>query len=141
LTVAVIVTVVLMATATVVSENVAVVAPAATVTEAGVLVELLLSESVTASPPVGAALEMVTVPVEEAPPTTEVGFTVTDDTVGELTVNVAVWDVLLAVAVIVELVLEATATVVAVNVAVVAPDATVTELGTVTEGLLLDRIT
>ena len=121
--------------------SVAVVAPATTVTDAGTVAELLLLERLTKRPPVGAAWEIVTVPVEELPPTTEVGLIVTDETVGALTVNVAVWVVLFAVPVIVEMVLEATATVVAVNVAVVAPEATVTEFGTVTEVLLLDRLT
>lgn len=51
----------------------AVVAPAATVTEAGTVKALLLSESVTTVPPVGAASDSVTVQVVEAPEPTVVG--------------------------------------------------------------------
>jgi len=77
-------------TAVVETVNVAVVDPAATVTDAGTvaLVELELSETV--SPPVGAVPFRVTVPVELVPPTTEVGETVTELRVGALMVNVAV---------------------------------------------------
>jgi hypothetical protein len=54
--------------------NVAEVAPAATVTEAGTVAAfVLLLESATARPPVGAALPSVTVPVAEAPPVTVLG--------------------------------------------------------------------
>jgi|SRR5271157_4819555 len=66
-------------TAVVVTVKVAVVAPAATVTLAGTVAEALLLPSVTAAPPVGAALLKVTVPVEEAPPVTVVGFKLTED--------------------------------------------------------------
>ena len=62
-------------TALVATVNVALVAPAATVTLAGVLATVvLLLESVTAAPPDGAAAVKVTVPVEEFPPVTRVGF-------------------------------------------------------------------
>jgi len=71
-------------TATVVTVNVALVAPAATVTlpSAGTLAtaELLL-ESVTTIPPAGAADVSVTVAVEEAGPTTLVGLSVRPDSV------------------------------------------------------------
>jgi len=67
-------------TATVVTVNVALVAAAATVTLAGtVATEVLLLLSVTTAPPVGAALLNVTVPVDVAPPVTELGFKFTDD--------------------------------------------------------------
>jgi hypothetical protein len=57
---------------------VAVVAPAATVTLAGTCATVvLLLDSATTVPPVGAAAANVTVPLDEVPPTTEVGFTVT----------------------------------------------------------------
>jgi hypothetical protein len=84
---------------------------------------------------------MVTVPVEDAPPTTEVGLTLSADTVGAVIVRVAVLDVLLAVAVIVAVVFEATAIVVTVKVPAVAPAATVIEAGTVAEVELLLKVT
>ena len=78
----------------VVTVKVAVVLPAATVTEAGTVAEALLLESETEMPPVGAALLKVTVPVEDTPPTTLVGLTETDEraAVAEpgVTVSVAV---------------------------------------------------
>jgi hypothetical protein len=55
--------------------NVALVAPARTVTEAGTVAEALLEERVTAVPPAGAAAVSVTVPVEDEPPVTEAGLT------------------------------------------------------------------
>lgn len=69
-------------TALVLIVNVAAVAPAATVTLAGTrAAAVLLLESTTMAPPAGAAALSVTVPVEEFPPTTLVGFTVSDETV------------------------------------------------------------
>jgi hypothetical protein len=69
-------------TALVVTVNVALVAPAATVTLAGVLATLvLLLESATVAPPAGAAALNVTVPVEELPPVTVVGFNESDERV------------------------------------------------------------
>ena len=69
-----------MPTATVVTVNVALVAPAATVTLVGtVATDVLLLLSVTTAPPVGAALLNVTVPVEELPPVTLVGFRLTPE--------------------------------------------------------------
>jgi hypothetical protein len=63
------------ATALVLTTNVALVAPAATVTLAGTLAAVvLLLESATCAPPVGAGPLSVTVPVEEFPPVTLVGF-------------------------------------------------------------------
>jgi len=44
---------------------------------------VLLLDSVTTAPPLGAAALKVTVPVEELPPTTVVGLTVTEESVGE----------------------------------------------------------
>jgi hypothetical protein len=141
LAVAVIVVLVLDATATVVTVKVAVVAPVATVTEAGTVAELELLLRLTASPPVGAAEEIVTVPVEEAPPVTDVGLSESAVGTGAVMVRVAVCEELLAVAVIVALVFAETAIVVTVKVAVVAPAATVTEDGTVAELLLLESET
>ncbi len=64
-----------VATALVLTVNVAVVAPPATVTLDGtVAAVVLLRESVTCAPPAGAAPLNVTVPVEEFPPATLVGF-------------------------------------------------------------------
>jgi len=78
------VTVVDVATALVLTVNVALVAPAAIVTLDGVLAALvLLLERVTVAPPAGAAALSVTVPVEDCtPPTTLVGFSVNDERVG-----------------------------------------------------------
>ena len=77
---------VLLATAVVVTWNVAVVAFAATVTLLGTLpTEVLLLTNVTAAPPEGAGVLSVTVPVEEFPPTTVAGFRETElipETVG-----------------------------------------------------------
>ena len=62
-------------TALVATVNVALVAPAATVTLEGTRAAVvLLLESATDAPPAGAAPLSVTVPVEELPPTTLVGF-------------------------------------------------------------------
>jgi hypothetical protein len=86
-----IVTEVLADTGVVVIVNVAVVAPAATVTLAGTVADALLLDKLTAAPPVGAALLSVTVPVDEVPPVTVVGLKLTDDSVtaGGLMVSVA----------------------------------------------------
>src|SRR5215831_10459783 len=66
-------------TALVVIVNVALVAPAGTTTLAGTCATaVLLLLSVTVAPPVGAAPLNVTVPCELLPPTTLVGFSVTD---------------------------------------------------------------
>ena len=65
----------------VVTVNVALVAPAGTVTLAGTVVAVESSESDTAAPPLGAAALRVTVPVEELPPTTLVGLRETADRV------------------------------------------------------------
>jgi hypothetical protein len=74
------VTEVTLATVLVVTENVALVAPAATVTLAGTCAAVvLLLDSDTLAPPVGAAALNVTVPVDEVPPVTLVGFRETED--------------------------------------------------------------
>jgi hypothetical protein len=71
------------ATALVLTVNVALLAPATTVTLAGTLAAVvLLLESVTIAPPAGAAPLRVTVPVEEFPPVTLVGFSESAERVG-----------------------------------------------------------
>ncbi len=82
-----------METPVVVMEKVALVVPAGTVTLAGaVATAVLLLESVTTAPPLGAGALRVTVPWEEFPPTTLVGFRASDDRVtAGVTVSVAVW--------------------------------------------------
>jgi hypothetical protein len=68
-------------TAPVVTGNVAEVEPAGTVTLAGTLADVLLSDRVTAAPPAGATPLSVTVAVEVSPPTTLAGLSARDDTV------------------------------------------------------------
>lgn len=73
-----IVTVLLAVCGLVVAVKVAVVAPAATVTEAGTWARPVFElVKVTTAPPVGAGPLKVTVPVEDVPPTTEVGLRLT----------------------------------------------------------------
>jgi len=78
------VTVVDAVTALVLTVNVALVAPAATVTLEGTLAAVvLLLESATIAPPDGAGPLSVTVPVEDCtPPTTLVGFSESEERVG-----------------------------------------------------------
>src|SRR6266436_201920 len=59
--------------------KVALVAPAGTATLEGTLAAPLLLESPTCAPPAGAAPLSVTVPVEEFPPVTVVGFSESDE--------------------------------------------------------------
>ena len=67
------------ATAVVVTVKLALLAPASTVTLAGTLAAVELSDSDTSVPPAGAALVNVTVPCEVVPPVALVGFTDTVD--------------------------------------------------------------
>jgi hypothetical protein len=73
----VIVTGVEVVTVVVVTVKVRLLDPAGTVTLAGTVAALESSESETTAPPLGAGALRVTVPVEELPPTTLVGLTVT----------------------------------------------------------------
>ncbi len=85
-----------------VAEKVAVLAPAATVTEAGTVSRVLLSDKVTETPPVGAALESVTVQVAAAPELMLVGAQTRDETrTGAVRLRVAVLDCPFRVAVMV----------------------------------------
>jgi len=90
LSVPAIVTGVLVETPVVVIGNVAVLVPAPTTTVAWTVAEVLFDERLTVSPPVGALLLNVTVPVEDVPPTTDNGETVTLVKVGAVIVRVAV---------------------------------------------------
>ena len=79
-------------TALVVTANVFVVAPAATVTEAGTVAALvLLLVNVTTAPPAGAALVSVTVPVLGAPPISTEGFSVNEPSSG-FTTSPTAWE-------------------------------------------------
>lgn len=83
-------TVLVAATAEVVTVNVAVTLPAATIALAGTCATLvLLVDIATARPPAGAAPLKVTVPVDELPPTRVVGFSVTEVREGGVTVSAA----------------------------------------------------
>lgn len=137
----VIVAVVTASTALVVTVNVAVVAPAATVTLTGVLEDVLSSDNVTTEPPAGAAPLRVTVPVEEVPPVTVTGLIVKFERVGALIVRAAVFVTPARIPETVTLVLVPTATVVTLNVAEVVPAATVTLAGVVADALSSDRVT
>jgi len=114
-------------------------APAATVTVAGTVTDGLLLLSVTTAPPAGAAPFSVTVlAVVDTAPATVAGDSVTADTPGGTTFNVAVTVVPLYVAEIVTGVLDVTEDVVMVNAAeVVDPADTAIEAGTLALGLLL----
>lgn len=124
-------------TAEVVMVNVAEFAPAATVTDVGVCAALLLLESVTDAPPVGAGPLSVTVPVEDAPPVSVVGLSVSSVIDGGLTVIVADLAMLLYEAEIADVLMEPTALVLTVNVPLMDPEGTVTEAGTVATPVLL----
>lgn len=70
--------------------KVALLLPAGTVTLAGTLAAPLLLERVTCAPPAGAGPLSVTVPVDDCtPPTTLLGFNVSEETVGGVTVSEA----------------------------------------------------
>jgi len=105
--------------------------------------DVLSLERETAIPPVGAGPESVTEPADVEPPTTAEGVICTPVNVGADTVSVAVLVVDESVPLIVAVTADATAVVETENVAVVFPEATVTEAGTVTplEVLLLVSVT
>ena len=92
-------------------------------------------------PPVPAGPERVTVPVEESPPRSSVGESEMLAREGGVIVSTVENDAVPSFAVSVALVDAETATVATVNVAEVAPAATVTEAGTVAALLLEVRLT
>ena len=119
--------------------NVPVVLPAAIVTDVWMCAALWLLDNDTVIPPGGAALVRVTVPIEDTPPTTVVGFRVSDTMVGGLIVSWADWVTPLNLAVIVATACAAIPVVLTANVADVFPPAIVIEGGTVAEIRLLDN--
>src|SRR5919198_1522644 len=130
-------------TALVVMLNVALVAPAAIVTLAGTDAAGLLLESATWAPPVGAGPSSVTVPVPALglPPVTLAGLMPSEEITGGSTVSEALCVAPPDVPEIVTAVAVATAFVVTLKVALVAPAATVTLAGTAAAGLLLVSVT
>jgi hypothetical protein len=77
-------------TGLVVTANVALVAPPATVTLDGtVAADVLSLDSDTTAPPAGAGPLSVTVPVEEVPPTTVDGLTATEASTGRMSKLIA----------------------------------------------------
>jgi hypothetical protein len=123
--------------AVVVALNVAVVAAAATVTDAGTVKAALLSEIAIAAPPVGAALLSVMVQVLEAFGPRLVGLHASEETTTDADrLMVALAEVPLYVAVTVALWSLAIVPAVALKVADREPAATVTDAGTVNAALL-----
>src|SRR5580700_2951547 len=115
---------------------------AATVTDAGTVSEALLLESPTALPPDGAAWLSVTVQVLAAPEFTLVGVQASAETsVGAIRFKVALCEELPKVAVTVPDWLVVIAAAVALKVAEVLFAGTVTDAGTVSAALLLERPT
>lgn len=134
--------VVLLPTATVVIVNVAVFAPALIATGLVTVADGSLEVTVTLVPPVGAGPLSVTVAVEEAPPTTDVGLRTSVVTVGARTVMLPVFEPPLGIdAVMTTAWFAETAVVVIGKPTTVVFAATVAVAGTVTAGLLDERLT
>lgn len=128
----------LLVTAPVVTEKLAEVDDAATVTDAGVVRAALLSESKTLAPPVGAGCVRVTVQVLDELAMMLSGLQVTDETkTGAARLIEVLADVLLYAAVIVAVELLATADVEAAKVADLEAAGTVTDPGTLRAASLL----
>ena len=138
---AVIVATVTLATAEVVSVNVAWVAPAATVTVAGGTAHALFDDKLIAAPPAGAGLLSVTVPVDGKPPNSEVGDNVRLCRTADVTERVPFTDVPPIDPVITAETDATTAVVVTVKVTDLAPEGTVTLLGGTADALLDDKAT
>jgi len=132
---------VLVATGVVVAGNVAFVAPAAMVTGLVTVAATLLDARAMLSPPVGAALEMVTVPVEPTPPITVVLERLTVLSAGAVMVRAANFFEVPALADMVAVAFFARATVFTVKLAVVALAATFALAGTVADVLDEDSVT
>lgn len=131
-----------LGTGLVVTVNSALVAPAAIVTTDGVLATGSLDDRLIVVPPGPAGAFNVTVPIDDVPPTTDVGARVKlAKTAGGLIARVAVTETVPSLAVIVALINAATVEVATVNVAVVAPATTVTLDGIVALGLPEDKAT
>jgi hypothetical protein len=129
---ALIVTEVAVPTALVLTVKMAFVAPGGTVTVDGtVATPVLLLERTTTAPPLGAGPFSVTVALDELPPVTVAGLSVSDVGAGGVTVSEAVCVVPAYTAVIVTEVAVLTALVFTVKMAFVAPAWTVTVDGTV----------
>lgn len=127
---AVIVAVTCFVTTLVVTANVAEVFPAAIVTVPGTVAELLPLAKLIIIPPEGAAAPIVTVPVDDFPPTTDAGLSVSPVIAGGLIVSVADFETPFKLAPIIAAVGLDTAEVFTVNVAELLPAATFTVLGT-----------
>jgi len=140
LNVAVIVAEVATFTGTLVAVKVATVKPPETVTVAGTATAGSLLARVTIAPAGGAGPLNVTVPVEDSPPETLVGFKEIDEITNGETFSEAVFIACPYVACMVTAVGPATETVSTVKLAVVPPVAMVTECGTVAAALSLDRV-
>ena len=119
------------ATPAVATPKVLVELPAGTVTDACTPKVVLLAPSEIVAPPAGADLAKVTVPVATFPPTIEAGAMPTETRSGDCTLRSADWLVPLNPAVRVTAAEVATGVVEMLNVALVAPTATVTDAGTV----------
>ena len=128
-------------TLVVLTVNVADVLPAGIVRVAGTVASWELLPRVTTMPPVGAAPVRVTVPVDDLPPTTLEGLSVSVAMLGGDIVRLVVTETPFRVAVSLTDVEEATGVVFTVKVAVDLFAATVTEAGTVAELEPLDSFT
>ena len=134
-------TVVEVPTSVVATEKLAEVAPAATVTLAGTVALGLFEDRKIILPPGPAGPLRLTDPAAVVPPGTDNGDTLRDTSSAGLTVILAIFAVALNTAATDTDVALDVAKVVIVKDAVVAPAATVTDLGTLAETLLVERLT